>query len=412
MFNAVAKAHIHHQQALNLIKLRKKIQNSMLFEAVRLKTIEHNLASHIYAITGAELEKINPEIEHLVWCMDELSQRADKAPLQLSELIVLESENPEKVESLSVIFGLLPIAEQERYFSTNKLVTDQLEMLLMKHNKLYELVMFSKVNWPSDMLHVARQTALAGQLTPSLQVACLLFGQSEVSPKELSEGYIHTQFEIAKACFIKGLEIDKTNAQNALFNRFANTDSANQKAELLEIAGLSGDIRWQEPCSLFCQENPDWTFTVLSHFQDKHNLTLHIELMGVAQTSQLAYQAWLLLTDARLEQVAQIQDTTNRHNNAGSNAQPNTDHAELIRQTLMQQTGRKILFGREFDGENALDVLNGLQGKAVQRALLLNLPMDNGMPLYCSELTNIQFSYLISLQKKQVKVHSESENAA
>ena len=116
--------------------------------------------------------------------------------------------------------------------------------------------------------------------------------------------------------------------------------------------------------------------------------------MGIAQTSEEAYEAWLLLTNCELQQKPQLQDTANPHISAGNSHIPDLQQAELIRQTLMQQPDLKILNGITFSDSNALTKLAELQGIAVQYALIPAYSQHQGMSLYCCQLSAQAFKVI------------------
>ncbi len=411
MFEVVARANIHHQQVVKLLKQRNKVHATLLFKQGRITTLEQNLFAHLYALQDAEAAAlVKPEVEALVLALNIITDEQ----LSCEKLIACyeqgssteqdnnseQGNNTEQQNSLAEAITLLCSFLPKSYFEKKLNIAFEntyLEKILYRNNPLFELLIHFTIAWPIELLQVIRQSALAAQFSPSFTVACLLFGQKNVTAQELAQGYKHAQFPIAKASFVKGLTVDKTNAILNLFNRFAKTTDVAEKAELLEIAGLSGDARWIEPCIIFCKEYPEYTFTVLSHFQHKTCLKLIIELMAVAQTTDKAYQAWLLLTDSKLLKKPQIQDSNNKHNQAGAINIPNSDQAELSRQALMQQPGGKVLAGISFDDNDALTKLTGLQGQAVQRALLLSHSTDNGMLLYCQQLSSVAFIDVVHL---------------
>jgi len=387
MFDLVARANIHHQQAVKLLKQRDRVHTTFVYQQGRMATLEQNFIAHIYALLDAEEETLKPEVAAVVATFKMIIEQS----FTVDRIAAVYQQNKrDETQSLALLCSLLPKLTLENKLSVTFEQAD-LEDLLYRQNQLFEVLQYFDIVWPSELLQVARKSALVGQFIPSLNIACLLFGQDNVTTLELAQGYCHAQFSLAIASFIKGLQVDKSNAQNALFNRFAKTSVVPEKALLLEVAGLSGDVRWAEPCLIFCKENPDLAFNVLCHFQDKAFLKTIIDLMNVAQTTDAAYKAWLLLTASELLKKPQFQDIDNKHNQAGEVNLPNDNQAELIRQHLMQQTGSKVLAGISFDESNAIQKLVGLQGRAVQRALLFSLKMNDGMSLYCRQLSSIAF---------------------
>ncbi|MBU2894388.1 hypothetical protein KO495_13820 [Colwellia sp. D2M02] len=402
MFEVVARANIHHQQVVKLLKQRKKVHQTLLYEQGRITTLEQSLCAHIYALQDAEPDILKAEVTVLVDALNILTddQLTSEQLINSYEQQTTAGQANELAKAIELLCSLLPAGYFEKKLKI-EFENNFLEDILYRNSQLLELLIHFNIAWPIEPLQVVRQSALAAKFSPSLTVACLLFGQSNVSTQELAQGYQHPLFSIAQASFIKGLAIDKTNAQIALFNRFAKTTDVAEKAELLTIAGLSGDNRWLEPCAIFCQEYPQYTFTVLSHFQHKSSLTLVIELMAVAQTSEQAYQAWLLLTHTKLLKKPQLQDSHNKQRQAGELTIPNIEQAELSRQALMVQAGTKVLAGILFDDLNALEKLSGLQGQAVQRALVLSHSTESGMLLYCQQLSSTSFIKTVRQQGGQ-----------
>lgn len=410
MFEVVARANIHHQQVVKLLKQRNRIHASLVYQGQRMATLEQSLCAHIYALLDADPDELTPEVAVLVSAMNTLSDEQLTSE-KLIECFEQESAAPEQTglpEAITLLCSLLPTTYLEKKLN---IVFENafLEDILYRNSQLLELLTHFNIAWPVEALKVVRQSVLAEQFSPSLTVACLLFGQPDVTTQALEQGYKHSQFHIAKASFVKGLTIDKPNAESTLFTRFAKTTDVEEKAELLAIAGLSGDSRWIEPCSIFCKEYPKHTFAVLSNFQHKVFLTLIIELMTVAQTTDEAYKAWLLLTNTKLLKKPQLQDNSNNGRQAGEVKIPNSDQAELSRQTLMQQPGSKVLMGISFNNNEVAQKLNGLQGQAVQLAflssMLFSLPnkktnsepnaTGNDTSLYCRQLSSVAFNQLI-----------------
>lgn len=422
MFDIVARANIHQDQVINLLKQRSRVHSSLIYSDERITTIETNLCAHIYALVDADQETLKPDVKvlvkafniiteecinsdcfitHLIECYEQaccITKANEKENIEEDQQENTEEKDEELAKALVFICSVLPTE-----FFTQNITTpfesSYLENLLHRNNVLLELLIHMKITWPVEQLRFVRQSVLSNQLTPSLKVACLLFGQKNITTQELAQGYTHTEFTLVKASFVQGLVSDKKNAQTALFNRFAKTTNIEEKAELLTLAGLSGDSRWSEPCAIFCKEYPEYTFTTLSSFQHKVFLTTIIELMGTAQTADDAYDAWLLLTNAELQKQSQLQDSKNKHNQAGDINIPNNNQAELVRQQLMQQPGALVLQGISFDVDNANSKLIGLQGKAVQHALLLTSSMTDGMALYSQQLTAKAFIALQGAQR-------------
>ena len=396
MFEVVARANIHHQQVINLLKQRNKIQASLVYQQGRISTLEQNLVAHLYALIDADQSVLKPVVIELIEALVYITSQK-----LTSEYLIASGEKFSDLETLSLLCELLPNAF---YKNTLPLAFEStyLENVLYKNSTMLSLLIHFDIAWPVEQLQVLRQSALAEQFNPSLIVACFLFGQSEVSSQELSQGYSHSNFNIVKASLVKGLVDDKSNAEKALFTRFHQAKSNDEKADILSLAGLSGDIRWLEPCTIFCQEYPDYSLSVLSHFQHKIFLTMIIHLMSQAATKQNAYQAWLLITNAELLQIPLLQDSSDHLNYAGKQTLPNVKQAELIRQTLMQEAGERLLAGISFSSNNAAEKLNGLQGQAVQRALLLSHSLQNGMPLYSRQLSSSAFTRYFE-QNSQLK---------
>ncbi len=444
MFEAVARANIHHKQIIKLLKQRKKIHASLVYQQHRMATLEQSLCASTYALLDANQEGFKPEVAELVLALsvlvddkltseiliasytlqncvaqaDEHHSLAGEATTDsvATESIVTEAGQavaeplavePEalaaKQEGLAQAIELLCSLLPAKYLENKLALTfdnSYLEETFYRNSQLLDLLAHFSFEWPIEPLQVIRQAALTEQFTPSLTFACLLFGQDNVTSQELAQGYKHPQIAIAKASFVKGLRVDNSNAKAALFSRFSKTTTLDDKADLLVLAGMSGDERWIEPCTLFCKDYPEYTFTVLSNFQHKIFLPLIIELMALAPTSEAAYQAWLLLTNTKLLSKPQLQDNNNKHKKAGKLKLPNIDQAELHRQALMQQAGAKVLNGILFDDNDATEKLTGLQGKAVQHALLPAYVMTNGMPLYCRQLSSIALRELILTAKQ------------
>lgn len=405
----MARANIHHQQIVKLLKQRNRVHASLVYQQHRMATLEQSLCAHAYALIDADRDELKPAVAALVCALhflidDKLTSEQLLARYQQESM---SAEEADLAEAIELLCSLLPAT-----YLNNKLAIKfdnaYLEQIVYRNSQLVELLAHFAITWPIEALQVMRQSALAEQFSPSLTLACLLFGQDKVTSQELAQGYKHAQFSIAKASFVKGLAVDKLTAKNALFNRFAKTESLTEKADLLALAGLSGDSRWIEPCSIFCKDYPEHTFEVLSHFQHKIFLTISIELMAVAQTSDNAYQAWLLLTDKPLLKKPQLQDSKNKHQQAGELNVPNTDQAELHRQALMQQSGQhsgeKVLAGISFDDNNAAQKLAGLQGRAVQQALILSHRMSDGMSLYCRQLSSTALSEIMQQGDKSKMV--------
>ncbi|GAA0820378.1 hypothetical protein GCM10009111_25710 [Colwellia asteriadis] len=404
MFEVVARANIHQQQVVKLLKQRSRVHSSLVYQQARIATLEQHLCAHLYALLDVKRDELPSEILALVSALEILSDEQ----LNSEQLFAYYEQETSSADALALsnaiilLVSLLPSAYLE-----NKLALtfehSYLEETLYRNSQLLELLVHLAVPWPAEPLQVIRQSVLAEQFTPSLSVACLLFGQANVTTQELAKGYQHAQFSIAQASFVKGLIIDETNAKNALFNRFAKTPDVDEKATLLVLAGLSGDSRWIEPCIIFCQDYPEHTFNVLSHFQHKIFFNIFITLMAIAQTSDEAYRAWLLITNIPLLKKPQLQDHNNKHKQAGEQNLPNTDQAELHRQALLQQPGEKMLTGIEFSNNDAAQKLQGLQGKAVQHALLLSPVIDSAITLYSQQLSAISLKKIITQTPKSTR---------
>jgi|GEM_PF-1624175 len=409
MFEIVARANIHHDQLLKLLKQRSRVHSSLIYDHERINTLEQNICAHIYALIDAEPETLKPEVSTLINAFTLITNNATIPEHLFIQQLIEHYENASScdksqentlTQAIKLICCLLPNSYFQHKIEAAQvqgiLDNSYLEHIIYRNNEQLELLIQFNIQWPLEQLQIIRQSALAEQFTPSLTAACLLFSQHNVTAQELAQGYTHKQFFIAKACFVKGLYIDNTKAQTALFNRFAKTQNVAEKADLLVIAGLSGDVRWNEPCTIFCKEYPEHTFNILSFFQHKVFLNIIIELMTEAQTADQAYQAWLLLTNTQLLKKPKLQDSKNKHNQtknnqADKNKVPHSDQAELIRQDLMQQAGTKILNGISFSDNNASQKLIGIQGMAVQVALSPANTMANGMALYCRQLSSQAF---------------------
>jgi len=360
MFESVARAGIHHQQVINLLKQRTKVHGSLIYNKNRIITLEQHLSAHIYALIDAEDIKLKPQVEILVDILKALI-----TPCLTSEQLIqtfVDAENEQQANAITLLSGLLP---KTLTFESS---SEYINSLLYKHNALADLLVIYTIDWPSEQLKVLRQSVLSNQCQANIALSYLLFKQTDVTALELEQSYEHNNFDIAMAGFTRGLLTTDyaTKAQTSLFNRFYKTENVLEKADILALGGLTGDKRWHEACLIFCQEYPDLSFNVLCHYLHKSSLILIIEAMKKAQTLQPAYQAWCVITDETLNMSSQVSDASDQHNNAGQQTVPNTDQAELIRQSLLQQPGDKILAGFSFDNSNAAD----FQGILIQRVLL------------------------------------------
>ena len=436
-----------------LLKQRKKLQQTLLYSASRMNKIEQQLMAYFYALSQIDTNQLdsllndNAEVGSYVLLFKQFQNCSSQPCYTLYKHYIMQEQSSEltsktdavTVATLTDFFALAADHNKvEQGFVLTKLLDSFLydstkasnNEVLEKSSASTELTQTDttpanslqtdsyaplsqlKLPWLLSGLKTLRQTALANKFTPSLALSCLLMGQTDVSAHELTHAYQQANNNLAIAAFIKGFSAPKasaisTSANSALFHRFAQCHDELTKVSLLQLAGLSANTDWIEPCKTFCLTYPQHTFTVLSYFQHKSYLPLIIQLMAQGATAQGAYNAWLLLTNQPLPLIPKLQDTANKFNH--SNQQQlaksalsttkqdyaNTDKAEWYRQQFMlpaqQAQGDCLLYGRSFNCENANIVLADLRGKSVQGALLFNSDLTQGMPLWHSELTQAQY---------------------
>ena len=463
--------------AEKLLKQRKKHQQTLLYNVMRINQIEQQLMAYVYALSHIDNNQLdsllsdNAELGGYVLLFKQWQQCTSQPfytlykhyilQVQSSELVSISSSsisvavltdsfaimaNHTQVEQGFVLPKLLDsflyssVKDNDQNNARNSAKDRANEVLVNPTDSTksitaetpqseipavvkpapidsYAPLSQLKLPWLLSGLKTLRQTALANKFTPSLPLSCLLMGQEDVSANELTQAYQQPNNELAIAAFIKGFAATKesatnstnaTNVTNALFHRFAQCDDELTKVSLLQLAGLSANLDWIEPCKTFCLTYPQHTFMVLSYFQHKGYLPLIIQLLAQAATAQGAYQAWLLLTNQPLPLMPQLQDTANKfsHSNQQQIAQSalsttkkqgyaNTDKAEWYRQQFMlpaqQAQGDCLLHGRSFNCANASTILADLRGKAVQGALLFGSDLSQGMALWHSELTQAQY---------------------
>jgi hypothetical protein len=378
MFEPVARANIHQQQLLNLLKQRARLHQNCLYPAQRMVTLEQQVFAHLYALQDAPQDSLKPEVAMLIEVLQfytaaQLSEQQTIEPEQsiepqcwLEQLLeyyqqALDDQDLKRVKAIQLVQGLLPIAYLHKRFSM-KAERPFLESLMYQRSALLEVIPPFCLDWPEELLQIARQSALAGQFIPSRTAACLLFSGAKITNSDLALGYAHSHFAIAMASLLKGLVQDPNNAQQALFSRFAITTDVTEKVRLLGLASNTADSRWVEPCYAFCSGHPEHCFEVLSQFQHKVFLPMIIDIMALPQCTEQAYRAWLLLTDAELQQKPLLQDVADQHRQAGAHCVPNPHHAEHVRQALLGQPGDCVLAGVSFYGW--MPANDGTQSKA------------------------------------------------
>ena len=173
--------------------------------------------------------------------------------------------------------------------------------------------------WTIPEQKALRATVLEGKESLPQQLKTILFSQP-LNDAELQQALAHADFTLVYAALVNCYCQGDNSLSDKLFKVFSSSSEPSQKAQLLQLAGLVDDSRWHEPCALFCKAHPEFCQTVLSHFVYKSALVLVIELMGVAQTQQAAYQAWLTLTDrplAKAEALTLVSAQNQHHVQAG-----------------------------------------------------------------------------------------------
>ncbi|WP_448565338.1 hypothetical protein [Thalassotalea ganghwensis] len=375
MFETVARASAHHTQVVNLVKQRQHIERSLLSQCSRMQTLERNLLAYIYALVDEKTFKIKPNVASLVTALTHFLAENITLETLIQRFCELEQDND--FYSFILLASLLVGVTRYSKLTINE-TTPLIDSLLYPkkqgEQQLAELLRLWTLNWPSDALAGLRQHLLKSVERHSNALNYLVLSTDAVTETDLTQGYFHENSELALACFVRGLIDPKHqhHAQSALFQRFAKSEQPQDKARWLALAGLTGDQQWLEPASIFCQHYPQYTYEVLSHFQHKANLTLTIELMAIAQTSQAAYQTWLLLTEQSLLMEPAIKDIGTQQHSAGDALIPNQHQAELYRQQWFNQAGDCVLAGISYDNQNAVTKLNHLHGLLVQRVVLFS----------------------------------------
>ena len=396
MFSQVARAAICQQQVIQLLKQRSKLHSALIFDKGRMNTLEQHLLAHIYTLCDEETLALKPQVQYLVDSLNVLSSRALSGQAMIDYF--LAAEGTEHQQAILLLCSLLPLN------LTVEQPSQLLEQMLYQHGNLAELVQHFQIDWQAEELTAARKALLSNKIQATQPLVNFLYSDHDISDDELVQGYQHENSDIALASFVSGLSSQRhqQSANAALFNRFAKTDDITQKAQWLELAGLTGDQQWLEPCRVFCLEHPDFAFNILCHYQHITSLRLVIELMSVAQTASPAYQAWLVLTRQQLLMTPQLIDINNKHQAAGKQLFPNTKQAELYRQSLFTETKtadnatqNKILNGRLFSANTALKQLKPYQGEAIQRVLLISGVVDTKLTLFRQTLSAKVFSQLV-----------------
>ncbi|REL26648.1 hypothetical protein DXX93_08690 [Thalassotalea euphylliae] len=415
MFSPVARAATHQQQVIQLLKQRSKLHRALVYDKSRMATLEQHLLAHVYALCDEEFLQLKPQVSYLVESLKVLSNQSSTGEVIAKYFSdVQEAEHRQAIILVCSLLSNKPSVEMQ---------THLLDLLLYQQFDLADLVQHFKLNWQVEDLTAARKALLNGSIEPTTSLVSLLFSVSEISDEELSAGYQHNNTDIAVACFVRGLNCTnhRKSANTALFNRFSQTDDTKQKARLLEIAGLSGDPQWLEPCKAFCLEHLEFAFDVLCHFQHVIALPLIIELMSVAHTAEAAYQVWLTLTEYELLMTPQLTDIDNKQQIAGKQRFPNIKQAELYRQHTLSQIkqashaetgnvvtksaetnnaktkrGERLLKGVLFNSDSAAIKLRTYQGLAVQRSLIFAGAINPVLESYQQTLSENAFSQLMT----------------
>ncbi|SFC95912.1 hypothetical protein [Pseudoalteromonas denitrificans] len=381
----VAKLSLHQKRIKTLTKNYRNLHSEGVFESNRLQVLEQQLLNHLYALSDIKID-IETDIEG----NDLLPENALIAAIyNVAEpwdyvLTLLESDK-------TTADTLMPFVSM---FLADKPVQllENLEYVRFKPCERIQLVQHCLNTQMQCDLKAFRQSALVGNFKPDAATASILFGQANLGQSELQNGYAHSDINIAKAALVMGFVKQVQGWQKGFFQRFVKCDKADDKAELLCLAGLSYNPDWHEACKTFCINHPQYCTYVLSHYQDKQQLKLIIELMAQETTAKYAYQAWLNITAKTLYMTKA--------------SLPNCNQAELFRRELLQQAGSHMIFGRTYLAHSAARQLVGLAGVFVQRAQIISRPIEFAVRLFNLSFSDKQWQII----NKKIKIEQENIN--
>ena len=379
MFAAVSKLKQHQQRVTTLMAHREKLLASGAYSLARQKVLEHQVLNHLYVL--ASLKQQSP--------CDYFNGNSfnDLAELSCDDFceIALASDQQAIFELCATRLMAAPEQDNRDYF-----------LALKKQQALpvYTLLSQQLRYWTIPEQKALRATVLEGKESLPQQLKTILFSQP-LNDAELQQALAHADFTLVYAALVNCYCQGDNSLSDKVFKVFSSTSEPSQKAQLLQLAGLLGDSRWHEPCALFCKAHPEFCQTVLSHFVYKSALVLVIELMGVAQTQQAAYQAWLTLTDrplAKAEALTLVSAQNQHHVQAGINLHD----AEHVRQALALSKGECVLKGVSFTKAQPEQGLAELAGEIVQRVFAPQFELTLACGLYHTQQTAVQWQKLIA----------------
>ncbi|NTS78246.1 hypothetical protein HR060_15450 [Catenovulum sp. SM1970] len=402
MFDLVAKVNIHVQQINSLLKQRRLLQSRLCFDAISLKNLEIRLLNHVYALsplicvsvtdlTDLEQAEIVSKLDNLVEdiplgivCFCILLKAHPNERLSFIKQI---HTAPEFADYWPLFASLIKLSEQEHVD-----LTEQVKAYHYQEDNALAIYQIMLQNWQAGHLDGHLNSAHHGQFEVDGYLSSLLLAHTELS---LAPFYLSDSDHLATYALLRGLLQNNQDARAALIKRFAQATSIDHKAQLLSLAGLTDSDTWLEPCSIFCQNHPDYIIMVLPHFQHKQILPLIIKLMSLAQCYQQAYAIWLMLTDYPLvfESAISLVDSDSK---SDTHKMPNINQAELHRQQIMKKPGDKILMGQDYTADNAHLVLHGKAGKAAQLALLSKVSFSHACALFDLNFSHLQWESLFS----------------
>ncbi|MFC3032148.1 hypothetical protein ACFOEE_06425 [Pseudoalteromonas fenneropenaei] len=366
MFAKLNRAAQHQKRVAVLAKQRIRLQQVGVYPAARMAVLESQLLNHIYTLTthDALAELAGLKLEQLA--------------TQDWQSFCLNAENAMLIENSN--FDLLALCCTQLLKSLAPLSIESLMALGRENPTALNLLLQHPDNW-----NVQPDTAAINLLLeqPDNGPAALkYFLLSYIdAPSLVSEALAHSDFELIYPAFVNAYLSQQTGLTEQCFVAFARCDNPAQKAQLLAVGGLTGDMRWQEIADEFCRQHPQYCADVLSHFQHKSALKLVIGLLDFAPCMAGANSAWLNLTTKALKQVPQLAangSTAQSTSNLNMAKRSSSDDAIYAEQQLRQQPGQWVWQGVSYDKANALPLLRQFAGLYSQRALCHALPKAQG----------------------------------